>query len=198
MAKYTTQLKSVVESGHPIFDFTYPIFDTNYKSILEQKIIDHYYFREIGFETVAQFKHYLKDKLNRIMPYYNDQYEAYTKYKTFDPYVNKDITTTVDRTLDSESSGTSEGSGTSRDIFSDTPQAKLSGLDYATNLSDTESESTATGTNTGKTTESYVQSIKGFDGMKYASDVYEGVKDSFINIDQLIIDDLNDLFMSVY
>ena len=48
MAKYTTQIKTIVESGTPIFDFDYPIFDPLYRPVLEQKIINHYYFREIG------------------------------------------------------------------------------------------------------------------------------------------------------
>ena len=62
MAKYTTQIKSLVEAKYPLFDFEYPIFDKNYKSVLEQKIIDRYYFREIGMETAGQFKHFLKMK----------------------------------------------------------------------------------------------------------------------------------------
>jgi len=53
MAKYTTQIRSIVESGYPIFDFEYPIFDPAYKGVLEKKILDWYYFREIGFETVG-------------------------------------------------------------------------------------------------------------------------------------------------
>ena len=198
MAKYTTQVRSIVESGHPIFDFTYPIFDPVYKPILEEKIINHFYFREIGFETVAQFKHFLKSKLNIIMPYYNEQYEAFAKFKTFDPYENKNIKTTENRTVNSEATGTSEGTSTSRDVFSDTPQAKLQGLDYATNLSDGESESNTTGNSSASSTDEYVQTITGFDGMKYASEVYDGVKQSFINIDVLIINELNDLFMTVY
>ena len=99
MAKYTTQIKTIVESGTPIFDFDYPIFDSLYRPVLEQKIINHYYFREIGLETVAQFKHFLKSKLTIIMPYYNEQYEALSVFKTYDPYINKDLTTTESREI---------------------------------------------------------------------------------------------------
>jgi hypothetical protein len=198
LAHYTTQLRSIVESGIDVFDFDYPIFDESYKPILEKKIIDTYYFREIGFETFAQFKHFLRTKLSIIMPFYNDRYLALNVFKTYDPYINKDLTTTENRTVNSESTGSSEGSATNRDIFSDTPQAKLQDLDYATNLSDGETSSTSTGTSNGNSTEDYVQTITGFDGMKYASEVYEGVIQTIENLDLLIINELNELFMSVY
>lgn len=218
MAKYTTQIRSIVESGHPIFDFDYPIFDEKYRNVLETKIINRYYFREIGLETVGQFKHFLKTKLNEIMPYYNEQYLALEVFKTYDPYVNKDMTTTETRTNNQELTNTTESTGTStakskgttkgKTIFSDTPQAKLQDLDYATNLTDVDDESindtegssdeSATSTGNVKTTDEYVQTIKGFDGMKYASDVYKDVREVITNIDTMILDELNDLFMNIY
>ena len=104
MAKYRTQIRSIVESGYPLFDFDYPIFDEMYRPVLEKKIIDRYYFREIGLETVAQFKHFLRTRLNEIMPFYNRQYLALQIYETYDPYVNKDMTVTENRTVTSDSS----------------------------------------------------------------------------------------------
>jgi hypothetical protein len=214
LARYTTQIRSLVESGYPIFDFEYPLFDEKYRSVLEEKIINRYYFREIGFETAAQFKHFLKMKLNEIMPYYNEHYLALEVFKTYDPYVNKDLTTTETRTNTSDSTATGSSDSTSsgssstssEDIFSDTPQARLAGKDYATNLN--EGSTSTSDSNTGKatsetaakvtSTEEYVNSIKGFDGMKYASEVYMGVKETIINLDKMILDDLNDLFMNVY
>lgn len=210
MAKYTTQLRTIVEANHPIFDFDYPVFDEAYRMVLEQKIVNRYYFREIGFETVGQFKHFLKMKLNEIMPYYNEHYLALEVFKTYDPYSNKNLTTTETRTGSQASNGkvdsTSESDSSSKgkEIFSDTPQGTLGGLDYATNLTDTEGtgsikdsgSSTSEGVLT--STDEYIQTIQGFDGMKYASDVYEGVKDTIMNIDVLIIDELNELFMNIY
>ena len=54
----------------------YPLFDENYRPILNQKIIDHYYFREIGFETAAHFRQRLKSKMSLIMPKYNRLYDT--------------------------------------------------------------------------------------------------------------------------
>lgn len=198
MAKYTTQIRSIVESGTPIFDFDYPIFDEAYRPVLEQKILDTYYFREIGLETVGQFKHFLKNKLQRIMPYYNEQYRALEVFKTYDPYINKDMTTTQKRTSTQESDVSTKSTGSGKSIFSDTPQARLEGKDYATNLNEDDSETTGESTGTATTTDEYIETIKGFDGMKYASEVYLGVKETIINLDQMIIDELSDLFMNVY
>ena len=97
MSDYTTQLRHICEtyagltdqadagsntqtiiaSALPsIFNFTFPLFDENYRTVLETKIIRHYYFREIAFETIGEWKFKLNTKLNEIMPYYNQLYES--------------------------------------------------------------------------------------------------------------------------
>jgi hypothetical protein len=62
--------------------------------------------------------------------------------------------------------------------------------------STTEAEGTATGTVT--STDEYTQNIKGHDGMKYPSGILIELRETYINIDQMIIDELNDLFMNIY
>lgn len=96
MSTYTTQLRyiceqyagrtesadyrdtpAVIAAARPkIFDFPYPLYDPTYKAALETKIINHYYFREIGEETAAQFKFQLARTMNEIMPFYNDLYKS--------------------------------------------------------------------------------------------------------------------------
>ena len=93
MSKYTTQLRWIVEqigNGLPVpegQDFAdavyryigldkYPIFDETYRHGLNDKIIEHFYFREIGFETAAQFAFYLRRTMNEIMPKYNKMFQA--------------------------------------------------------------------------------------------------------------------------
>jgi hypothetical protein len=218
LAKYTTQVRTIVESGINIFDFDYPIFDPDYKSVLEQKIIDYYYFREIGLETVGQFKHFLKSRMNIIMPLYNEHYLAVELFKTYDPYKNKNVTTTDTRTSTQDTTTTTEATGEStadgtntgvgKSVFHDTPQARLQGEDYATNMTDTDdstttsstgtSEETVTGTGKITTVDEYTQTIAGHDGMKYPSGILQEIRETFINIDKMIIDELNDLFMNIY
>ena len=74
MSKYTTELRYLIQSGFDLGLRNYPIFDENYRSKLNEKILNHYYMREIGFETAGLFKRYLNVKMEEIMPYYNQMY----------------------------------------------------------------------------------------------------------------------------
>ena len=76
MSVYTTQLRWIVENGYDLGMKDYPIFDETHREELNKKIIDHYYLREIGFETVGLFKRHLNVRLNEIMPYYNELYKT--------------------------------------------------------------------------------------------------------------------------
>lgn len=111
MSKYTTELRyicetyarltesedyrsidSIIEEArHKIFDFDYPIFDEDYREVLETKIIKHYYLREIGAETVGLWKFFLSRRMNEIMPYYNQRYES--TLIEFNPLHDTDLTT---------------------------------------------------------------------------------------------------------
>lgn len=116
MSKYTTELRWICETSvnHPIsgkgynkieeiitasrgniFDFDYPIFDADYKLILEKKILRHFYTREICEETVGLWKLRLCDKMNVIMPYYNQLYNS--ALLQFDPFADVDYTRTGER-----------------------------------------------------------------------------------------------------
>ena len=91
MAIYTTQLRSIVEQCQAEAhvgpdDFTvayarlglddYPIFDESYRQQLNDKIIRHYYFQEIGDETVARFRWHLRATMWEQMPYFNQLYQS--------------------------------------------------------------------------------------------------------------------------
>ena len=202
MSKYTTEVRYLCESltGQTdskgfddvdtiiaaalpyIFSFDFPIFDEEYREVLETKILRHYYTREIGSETYGLWKLRLETKLNEIMPYYNKLYES--ELLRYDPLRDVDMTTTnvgqktgektdVNNTNDSnernasnvidntrvqtdERTNTFDGSRSTenedttassshsqsdrnkvdRDLYSDTPQGSLIGVDqenYLTN-----------------------------------------------------------------
>lgn len=76
MSQYTTELRYLVEQGYDLELNKYPIFDETYREVLNKKIVDEYYFREIGVETPARFKHHLNHTMDMIMPYYNQLYES--------------------------------------------------------------------------------------------------------------------------
>lgn len=58
-----------------LFPVPYPIWDEDYRNVLNTKIITHYLYREIGFDTPARFIFELCNKLNEVMPYYNQLYK---------------------------------------------------------------------------------------------------------------------------
>ena len=124
MSKYTTELRFICEtsagltdsegytstrdiiekSRAKIFDFDYPIFDENYRSVLETKIIKHYYTREIAAETVGLWKLWLDERMNNIMPYYNQLYKS--ELLEFNPLYDTDITTDSNRKINHEENTT--------------------------------------------------------------------------------------------
>lgn len=110
MSKYTTEVRFICEqfSGlsesvgcsdveqvikkclPKVFDFQFPIFDESYRSVIETKILRHYYTREIGLETVGLWKLKLNTKLNEIMPYYNKLYKS--ELIEFNPLYDVELT----------------------------------------------------------------------------------------------------------
>ena len=91
MAVYTVQLKTLIENHFDIGLKNYPIFDENYRKILNEKIINHYLFNEIGMETAELFKFYLNTTMREIMPYYNQLYKS--ELLEFNPLYDADLTT---------------------------------------------------------------------------------------------------------
>lgn len=163
MAKYTIELRKVCNiftrdtveswfSSYNLSDFLTEdqiqvITNANVwsKEKLAKKIVDHYYMREIGFETPALFKHYAITTMNEIMEGY--LLKIYTKFLEYDPLSSVDYTETYTRKIDTEaenngssnstSNSTSETSGDSQtdtsnsstgsllNINSNTPQGQI-------------------------------------------------------------------------
>lgn len=305
MSKYTTEVRYICEvnaglsesvgyedmntiianSRAKIFNFDYPIFDEAYRPTLETKILKHYYTREIGLETVGQWKHFLDMRLNEIMPYYNKLYESeliefnplydvdYTKEGTHSDNEDRtdndsrtdtmtgtvaDVGTSSDAmtgTVGDSEGGTQGRSGSNVpkkstwDLYSDTPQGGIAGIQgaeddpalgtnaYLTNArhviedgtGSSENETTTFGkTNTrtyntnnagtnnntrtyntenesegsraGNTAREgeYFERIRGkMPGKSYAKMLQE-LRETFLNIDMMIIEDLSDLFLNIY
>lgn len=291
MSKYTTELRFICEtsagltdsegytstrdiiekSRAKIFDFDYPIFDEKYRSVLETKIIKHYYTREIAAETVGLWKLWLDERMNNIMPYYNQLYKS--ELLEFNPLYDTDITTdsnrkikyeenTKDSNLRTDNTTTTDNitgkntrtdnlstanshedhdrdSGTNDNLtaYSDTPQNGLKGvteLNYLTNATkvngsdskqhDNDGSSTTlnTGTQVDDNTQSstikntgtvsnagsgtknydnvndYLEHVKGKRGTDSYSKILQEYRKTFLNIDQMIINSLSDLFMGVW
>ena len=203
MAQYTTELGSIVKAGYDLGLDQYPIFDETYRAKLNDKIIEHYYFREIGLETAGLFKRFLNRKMNEIMPYYNQMYIS--ELINFDPLATKSITETLNRLQNATglSDTSSTGSNEGKKVYSETPQALLSAVDienelYATtaDIDKTNGTASSNATSQNSTDENYTRVQTGFDGV--ASELLLKYRETFLNIDIMIIEDLQDLFMKIW
>lgn len=176
------------------------------KDKLAKKIVDHYYMRELGFETPALFIHYAKVTMNELMEKYLPL--IYSANITYDPLVNVDYTETFERTADSsnEGSSTSNSNSSGLTVNSDTPQKQINKTDildgkYASSTGANESEiedSTST-SSSGETNEEYTKRVKGNSGVSAtAQKMVEQFRQNIIPIDSEIIKELNVLFMGLY
>lgn len=92
----------LMEHAQPkIFDFKYPCWSEEHKPELERKILLHYFNYEIGMETYPLWKIYLEARMNEIMPYYIDKYNAIYPYFA-KIYKNVDYDDTYDETVEED------------------------------------------------------------------------------------------------
>ena len=220
MAKYTITIKTLIDNN---FDFkmnNYPIFDENYRETLNNNILNHYYENEIGFETAPLFRFYLNQKLNEIMPYYNELYKVQKKLIDDNLLLNNvniteelqgSNTNKTTTTGSSTSQSINDGTSNNKNLFQDTPQGQLSNIDidnqtWATNLTldsnasnntinDTSSNNGSANTNA---TNTYIKTIIGNNGNKFNIDILNDIKNNLMNIDLMVINELNDLFMQIF
>ena len=176
------------------------------KEKLATKILNHYFMREIGFETPALFRHYAKVEMSEIMEEYAPLiYSASIKY---DPLVNVDFTESFNRGVGTTgaSVSSSSSSGSSLGVNSDTPQGQISKADilngtYASSTGATESENSISDNtqSNSNTSEEYTKRVKGNSGVSAtAQKMIEQYRQNIIAIDRDIIKRLNILFMGLY
>lgn len=180
----TIELREVVKDSD-IFDRCdpFPIWDEDHRGELEKKIIEHYYFRQIGFETVGRFKFALNRRLREIMPRMNQLYKT-TLFK-YNPIENYNM----------EESGKdkTKGSGENVGKYSDTPQGVLDGVvegSYLTNATH--------GTNKSEGETDHYFTRHGNIGVTTTQQMIEQERKIIIDLDLMIIDELKDLFLGVY
>lgn len=184
------------------------------KDKLADKILKHYYMSEIGMETIELFKHFTKITMEEIM---RDKLPLiYTIAIEYDPLINVDFKETFERNATSE--GTATGTSNSNSnansqgygLSNDTPQTNVSKTDiftgkYTSSTTGSESSSSNQDTSsssseaTNKNRENYVKHMIGNSGI---SATYQAMikqfRQNIINVDKDIIDELSDLFMSIF
>ena len=221
MSKYTTTIRQLQKNNFNFGLTSYPIFDEAYRNTLNNNILNYYYESEIGVETAELFKKMLNDRMMLIMPKYNIMYQAQEELLENTSILgNVNLTETMHRdttaSLDQHDTGNASQTGSStannKNLYQDTPQGSISmqTLDsanvYATNFTLDRNTNSSTVTDTSSSsrdqeasgTENYVKTIMGNNGRKYNVDVFNNMVTNLKNIDMLIINELDDLFMGIF
>lgn len=144
MAQVTVELRELLKlNNFELFDFTYNFDDVQFKSQLEQSVIDYYYNYEIGTETPQEFKRRFKAKWLYIIDYYNQLYN--TTLLEYNPLVNYTLTEALEQlatsnntqnsVTDTSSSGTTTQEGT--DVLNQTTSTDSTRTDNLTSQNDT-------------------------------------------------------------
>ena len=217
MSKYTIELREIENCICYLFPKGFPFYTDSEEMRLNfiQKFYDEYMFREIGFETVERFKRSLLGKLNKIMPYYTQLYHTELESKNINFLLNKDLIETFEREVSGSSevnsNSTTNANGTSsansNDMMYYTPNSRIDDMTkYPTQGSQGEnnatSSSNATSTNnqTGENTQTEKTSLisKGNIGITSSAQLLKEWREFIINIDELILNVLEDLFMLLF
>lgn len=122
----TVELRDVVQSGVNVWDFEYPsYYKGDQKSAFEQKVLDHFWTRQIGQETVGRFLLYFRRTVREIMPYYIQRYESVDLMK--DPEIRPLDNYNMIEEYESERSDTSTGSSSVTGKSSNTDTESVNG-----------------------------------------------------------------------
>lgn len=226
--KVTEELRDIVAAGVNVWDFDYPsYYKGEQKAAFEQKVLDHFWTRQIGQETVGRFLLYFRRTMREIMPYYIQRYESVDMMK--DPAIRPLDNYNMVEEFQQESSesgggthettGTASGHGTEKKTRAEsvTPDGQLNwalnpsdpssiSLDYASNVEQEINDNNASETNTtvgsntstnqGNTTHTLTR--RGNIGVTTYAQLLEGYRQTFLNIDMEIIEDLESCFLGVY
>lgn len=232
MASYTMELRKVIEyfgreevegwfKDYELSHYLTPEqiaqiekFNVWSKSRLASKIVDHYFMREIGFETPALFKHYAKVTMQEIMERY--LLKIYSKFLEYDPLSNVDFTEEYTREIIGENSNTGTSTSNSNqnaeglNIINNTPQKRITKQDldtgaYASQVNQSETDTNITDTTntenngTSNTIEKFTRHEEGDNGVIITNQrLVKEFREIIVAIDEEIIEELGSLFMAIY
>lgn len=203
-----TDIEDVIDkSWEKIFGTDFPIFDEEYREHLCKKILQHYYTREIAYETPSLWMFKLRVRMNEIMPYYNQMYNS--AQLQFDPF--KDFEYSISHEGENSSTDSNEysesGSNTSNNInkYSETPQNGLQGVlngEYLTTASVDDNTGTTSRTSNSENAASHNNKwnelLSGKRNGESYSKLLQEYRNTFVNVDLDIINSLSDLFFNLW
>ena len=207
MSKYTLELRYIYEDKNfVLFDFPYNLYNNDLKPWFEEKFFEHFMFYEIGFDSVAMFKQRLISKLNDIFPYYKQLYETEIRSKGIDFMLNKDLKESYVRELTSNSNSNQESNVTSNSLSTAgqlTPSLiansqKIDKFMDSAQKDNSSSNSTSSGESNGNSKEEYTLTSQGNIGITSSAELLTKWRETLLNIDLMIFEECNDLFMQIF
>lgn len=118
MSKYTAELRTIIDNGFNIFDFEYSRTPESQKIVSNEKLqegfVNHFYFREIGFETLERFKHYLKTRWLENIAEFDKLLVAYDEPINIKSNLGSNVK--------------------NKSVFNDTPKSELDDSNYASSI----------------------------------------------------------------
>ena len=204
LATYTIDIYTLLKNPNfKLFDFNYSFYDEQHKEEFEEKFINYYMFNEIGFETVKRFKHYLKEKLNRIAPYYEQLYKTELRCLEgdIDFMLNKDLHETINvKDKNKSKSKTNATSNTlNKESYLDNGNASLDLTEgNLTGVNNSNGNGTTESDMSGENEQLTELISKGNIGVTSSAELLKQWRQVLINIDEMIIEECRDLFMMIY
>lgn len=237
MANYTMTIEEMMNNKltKNIFPEHYEFYvdDKQAKKSFEEKFINHYYYREIGFETPFMFTHKLETHLIINMPYWKQLYETELEARNINFLLNKDLHETFIRDAETENKtlGSNDSQQTSTNTNSLSQSASSDGVHkesairdgisqsslndgYLTGTSSDEDHTTASSSSqssdniniSGTVNQSGNEKVlektelisQGNIGITSSAQLLKEWREVLINMDKIIIDSCNDLFLKIY
>ncbi len=220
MSKYTFELREIVStfgrdtvknwfSDYELSDYLTPeeiqvIEEKNVwsKEQLAERIIDHYFTREIGTDAIGQFQLFVKDKMRETMETYAPI--IYSSSIKYDPLVNVNFSETYSGTSGATSSSNSTSNGSGLVVNSDTPQGQINKNEilqgkYASSTGANENTNSGTTNTDSNGREEYVKTTKGNSGVSATSQaMIKQYRDIIRAVNTEIVYELEPLFMGLY
>lgn len=117
--EFNLRLIDVARYGYDLGLSDYPIWDEGRREWLNQRIIEHFWYREIGLETPNLFIYYLNVRMRENMPALNPLFAALDKATT------DDVLGSGSTHQESTADGTQSTDGESKSIATRQPQSML-------------------------------------------------------------------------
>lgn len=152
-AEHTIYLKTLLEDENGREQInkalsTYPLYEKRTddsliptyiptREELNKKILDHYKYREIGFETPGRFIDELEIAMNEIMPYYNQLF--FSADQNYDMLYNVDYTREFEGTKDGSDKviGSATATGTTTSDATDSSSNESTATSHSKNVETT-------------------------------------------------------------